>query len=469
MERERGIVYLVMDWSDGGSLRELLDELPNHRLALPMAVRIVARVCSGLHAVHELVGEDGEPLGVVHRDVSPQNVLISTKGQVRITDFGVAKARGQVHAPTQTGEVKGKIAYMAPEQVTTKDIDRRADVFALGCVLYEASTGQRPFQGGDALATLYALLEQPLIPPSERMPGYPTELEALVLKALARDRGRSLPDGRRARPSARSLARQRKAVGFGREHRERSHGDARPPHQRSSERDRRRRLGHRSAHRRAAVAHDETRSMATAAPRRRSAARRRRCRIRCRPKSSRKGLFLALGAGALIAGGVFAFTRESGQPEHPVADSARPAPAPDCAGDVRRNARSRARDHRGDAQRGARKRRALSRRSGALESVHRATLPRDGRSVTRCAPKADGFADAEEDIVFDQDRDIRLDAQSREEAVAVRGTSRVRPTASPAPTPTRPPAQPTSGQQDNMPVIQRKIRTLDSDNPFAPK
>jgi serine/threonine-protein kinase len=154
VERERGIVYLVMDWSDGGSLRELLDALPLHRLDMPMAARIVSRVCSGLHAVHELVGEDGEPLHVVHRDVSPQNVLISTKGQVRITDFGVAKARGQVHAPTQTGEVKGKIAYMAPEQVTTKDIDRRADVFALGCVLYEATTGQRPFSGGDALATL---------------------------------------------------------------------------------------------------------------------------------------------------------------------------------------------------------------------------------------------------------------------------------------------------------------------------
>jgi serine/threonine-protein kinase len=186
VERERGIVYLVMDWSDGASLRELLDEVPDKRLELHMAARIVARVCSGLHAVHELIGEDGHPLGVVHRDVSPQNVLISSKGQVRITDFGVAKARGQVHAPTQTGEVKGKIAYMAPEQVTTKDIDRRADVFALGCVLYEATVGQRPFTGSDALATLYALLEQPVIPPSTKRPGYPQDLEGIVLKALAR-------------------------------------------------------------------------------------------------------------------------------------------------------------------------------------------------------------------------------------------------------------------------------------------
>jgi serine/threonine protein kinase len=186
-DRERGIVFLVLDWSDGGSLRELLDAVPEHRLETNIAVRIAARVCAGLHAVHELKDEDGQPLGVVHRDVSPQNVLISTTGQVRLTDFGVAKAKGQIHAPTQTGEVKGKLSYMAPEQVTTKDIDRRADVFAMGCVLYEATTGVRPFGGGDALATLYSLLEEPLTPPSARLAGYPPALEEIVLKALARD------------------------------------------------------------------------------------------------------------------------------------------------------------------------------------------------------------------------------------------------------------------------------------------
>ena len=186
-DRERGIVFLVLDFSDGGSLRELLDAVPEHRLEPKLAARIAARVCAGLHAVHELKDEDGQPLGVVHRDVSPQNVLISTTGQVRLTDFGVAKAKGQIHAPTQTGEVKGKLSYMAPEQVTTKDIDRRADVFAMGCVLYEATTGVRPFGGGDALATLYSLLEEPLTPPSARLAGYPPALEEIVLKALARD------------------------------------------------------------------------------------------------------------------------------------------------------------------------------------------------------------------------------------------------------------------------------------------
>jgi serine/threonine protein kinase len=193
VEKERGVDYLVMDYSDGASLREFLDAMPGKKVHHHLAARIMARVCSGLQAAHDLVGEDGEPLGVVHRDVSPQNVLVAANGQVRITDFGVAKARGQLHAPTQTGEVKGKIAYMAPEQVTTRDIDRRVDVFAVGCMLYEATVGERPFHGGDALSTLYQLLEQPIVPPSARAENYSPELEAIVLKAMARDRDERYP------------------------------------------------------------------------------------------------------------------------------------------------------------------------------------------------------------------------------------------------------------------------------------
>lgn len=187
VETERGVVYLVMDWSDGGSLREVLDTAPGGRIPIHLAVRIIASVCAGLHAAHELEDDDGTPLGVVHRDVSPQNILFSTSGQTKVTDFGVAKARGQLHEPTRTGELKGKLSYMAPEQVMLKDVDRRADVFALACVLYEASTGRRPFQGDDALATLYSLLEQPVTPPSAVDAAYPPELEAVVLKALQRD------------------------------------------------------------------------------------------------------------------------------------------------------------------------------------------------------------------------------------------------------------------------------------------
>lgn len=185
--REAGMVYLVMDWSDAGTLHDLLAESESNRLQPEMAARIGTRLCAALDTVHELTDDDGEPLQVVHRDVSPQNVLLSTNGQVRLTDFGVARARGQLHDPTQTGEVKGKISYMAPEQVTQRDFDRRVDVFATGCVLYEATTGSRPFGGDDALSTLYQLLEQPVTPPSERLADYPKELEWIVLKALARE------------------------------------------------------------------------------------------------------------------------------------------------------------------------------------------------------------------------------------------------------------------------------------------
>ncbi len=187
LDRERGVVYLVMDWSDGGSLREVLDATGENRIPATVAARLVAHVCAGLQAAHDLVGEDGVALGVVHRDVSPQNILLSANGQVKLTDFGVAKARGQIHAPTQTGEVKGKLSYMAPEQVTTRDVDRRADVFALGCVLYEATVGERPFHGDDALSTLYQLLERPVQAPSSKRADYPPGLERIVLKALERD------------------------------------------------------------------------------------------------------------------------------------------------------------------------------------------------------------------------------------------------------------------------------------------
>jgi len=187
IDEQLGIPYLVMDYSDGGSLYELLDASAGHRLELAIAVSIAAQLCDALQVAHDLCDEHGAQLGVVHRDVSPQNILISTSGHVQLTDFGVAKARGRLHAPTATGEIKGKLSYMAPEQVTQRDVDRRADVFALGCVLYEATVGERPFHGNDAVATLYQLLEQPLILPGARLAGYPIDLEVIVQKALERD------------------------------------------------------------------------------------------------------------------------------------------------------------------------------------------------------------------------------------------------------------------------------------------
>src|SRR5688572_14363011 len=183
-----GLQYLVMDYCDGASLHDLLERLPGRMLSPSYAARILANVSAGLHAAHELCDEHGAHMGVVHRDVSPQNVLISTAGGITVADFGVARAAGQAHKATETGEMKGKLSYMAPEQVTSRDIDRRVDVFALGCVLYQVTLGRRPFHGEDALATLYQLLEKDLVRPTEIDPSYPLELEQVVLKALAKDR-----------------------------------------------------------------------------------------------------------------------------------------------------------------------------------------------------------------------------------------------------------------------------------------
>jgi serine/threonine protein kinase len=176
-----------MDWMDGGTLLDLLLASPNRRLDYFLAARIISDVAAGLHAAHELTGPDGCPLNVVHRDVSPQNVLLSSAGHVKVADFGVAKARGQLHTPTVTGELKGKLSYMAPEQLTSKFVDRRADVFALGCCLYEATTGTRPYHGADALETMYKLLETECEAPSKLLEDYPSELELIVLRALEKD------------------------------------------------------------------------------------------------------------------------------------------------------------------------------------------------------------------------------------------------------------------------------------------
>lgn len=184
---QSGVLYLVMEWSDGGTLLEVMQAQPQARLHATMAAAIVARVCAGLHAAHELEDETGQFLNVVHRDVSPQNVLLSSHGHVRLADFGVAKAQGQLHRPTETGEVKGKLSYMAPEQLTSKNLDRRVDIFALGCVLYESTVGRRPFQGDGALSTLYQILEEDVTPPSSLVEGYPAGLERVVLRALEKD------------------------------------------------------------------------------------------------------------------------------------------------------------------------------------------------------------------------------------------------------------------------------------------
>jgi serine/threonine-protein kinase len=180
-------LYLVMEYLEGESLAGVVKRLLVKQRSIPgvLAAHIVAEACSGLHAAHELRSDDGAPQNLVHRDVSPQNVFVTYQGQVKVIDFGVAKAADRI-ARTEAGQVKGKFEYMAPEQVRGEPIDRRTDVFALGVLLYELGTMRRLFKRFNQLAIVKAITEDPIVPPSRVAPDFPARLEPICMRALAR-------------------------------------------------------------------------------------------------------------------------------------------------------------------------------------------------------------------------------------------------------------------------------------------
>ncbi len=153
--REGDRYYLVMEHIDGLSLKELLERRGYRGLPFPLAARLIAEVASGLDYAHRLRGDDGQPLGIVHRDISPANILVGRDGQVKLVDFGLAKARTQL-VKTQPGLVKGKFGYLAPEQLAGR-VDWRTDLFAMGLCLYEALTGQQLFDQRTAAETVTAI------------------------------------------------------------------------------------------------------------------------------------------------------------------------------------------------------------------------------------------------------------------------------------------------------------------------
>lgn len=189
--------FIAMDYISGETLGATLAEALNQSRPPSLAIvsHIVAAACEGLHAAHELKSVDGEPVGVVHRDVAPQNILIGYDGAVRITDFGIAKAQDRL-TETNPGVLRGTIAYMAPEQVRCEAVDRRADVFAVGVVLWEATVGMRLFRDRTAIGTAARVLRLPVPPPSSIRAGYPERLEAIVLRALERDPSSRYPSAR---------------------------------------------------------------------------------------------------------------------------------------------------------------------------------------------------------------------------------------------------------------------------------
>ncbi len=184
---EQGVMWMAMEWVDGDSLHAVYNEA-NKRQPIPLeiAVRIVADAAAGLHAAHGLRADDGSLVNLVHRDVSPHNILIAIDGRIKLADFGIAKAIDRVSEKTRTGHLKGKFGYMSPEQALGTAVDRRSDVFSLGIVLYELTTGRRLFKGKHEVHTLELVLNGDIPRPSAVHAGYPPLLEDIVMKALQR-------------------------------------------------------------------------------------------------------------------------------------------------------------------------------------------------------------------------------------------------------------------------------------------
>ncbi|MAT24430.1 MAG: hypothetical protein CMN31_05855 [Sandaracinus sp.] len=185
-----GLYFLVMEYVHGAALSELLTKLARmeRRLSPVAATAIIMAAAAGLHAAHETKGDDGAPLNVVHRDVSPQNILLGTKGEVKLIDFGIAKARDRLHVTAAGGGLKGKLRYMAPEQLQRSEVDRRSDIYALGVVLWEMLAMRRLFQGADDGQVVKRVLAGQLPPPGA-FADVPFALDAVVMRALARDPG----------------------------------------------------------------------------------------------------------------------------------------------------------------------------------------------------------------------------------------------------------------------------------------
>ena len=184
-------LLLVMEYVQGESLSKLLRAATQEGGQLDPALvsTVMAGALHGLHAAHEARDAMGEPLNIVHRDVSPQNILVGVDGVARVLDFGVAKAATRLHT-TRDGQMKGKLAYMSPEQLNAGAIDRRADVFAAGVVHWEALTGRRLFTGNDVGEVTGRVLSGTIHPPSAMVPDLGDELDDVVMRALERDPAR---------------------------------------------------------------------------------------------------------------------------------------------------------------------------------------------------------------------------------------------------------------------------------------
>jgi len=205
-----GLYFIAMEHVHGEDIRSVVrgmkvkgvPEFPlEHALAIAMGM------CAGLSYAHEKRDLDGTELNIVHRDISPQNVVITFSGDVKIVDFGIAKSDTKMHTETRSGKLKGKVPYMSPEQARGEPIDARSDIFATGVMLFELTTGKRLFKGSSEFETLKLICEREYPKPSQVRPGYPPELERIVMKALMKDKSERYQSTREMQSDVEAFAR----------------------------------------------------------------------------------------------------------------------------------------------------------------------------------------------------------------------------------------------------------------------
>ncbi len=182
--------YIAMEYIGGPSVAAICRSAHRRAIAVPCAVAagVVSQACEGLHAAHELCDDTGALMGLVHRDVSPQNLMVSERGLVKLVDFGIAKAQNS-SVKTRTGSIKGKYPYMSPEQCEGHALDRRTDIFSLGIVFFEMLTSRRLFKRSTDLMTLKAITEEPLPTPADYRTDLPEEVNRIIMRSLSRDPG----------------------------------------------------------------------------------------------------------------------------------------------------------------------------------------------------------------------------------------------------------------------------------------
>ncbi len=206
-----GQYFIAMEFIHGEDLRALAKAADEKRArpSMPMVARVIADMLAGLHYAHTRVGPDGKPLGLVHRDISPQNVLVTYEGGVKLVDFGIAKATESASSQqTQAGLLKGKYAYMSPEQCRSKKIDARSDIFSVGILLWELVSWQRLFRRDSDLATLVAVADEPIPPLASVRRDVPPELDRIAARALARNPAERYPTAQAMQADLEALIRR---------------------------------------------------------------------------------------------------------------------------------------------------------------------------------------------------------------------------------------------------------------------